>query len=287
MPDNAQFKEIAVSICCELGLTMPSFIGAGAFKETYFTTDMEGQQFALKVFNPKKCNRSRADREIQAVQQCNSPFIGKLHNWGEHQTVANNVFLYVMEEYLGGGNLTYRLEMEKGSIDVVKSYGPALINAVDHLRQKKLVHRDIKPDNIMFRSSSSSPVLVDFGLVRDLSEASLTFSHLPRGPGTPLFASPEQLNNEKELIDWRSDQFGVGVVLGMCLTGLHPYQDPGHNNIEVVDRVYDRAGISSSFLKSMGECRCEFLARMVAPWPVERFNNPQEVIKEIEECGKG
>jgi hypothetical protein len=61
--------------------------------------------------------------------------------------------------------------------------------------------------------SDPTPALVDFGLVRDLSETSLTASWLPRGPGTPLFASPEQLNNEKALIDWRSDQFSIGVIL--------------------------------------------------------------------------
>jgi len=87
-----------------------------------------------------------------------------------------------------------------------------------------LVHRDIKPANIMFKEGLETPVLVDFGIVRDLAATSLTQTWSPIGPGTPFFASPEQLNNEKHLIDWRSDQFSLGVTLYFARTARHPYQ---------------------------------------------------------------
>src|SRR5207244_520254 len=81
------------------------------------------------------------------------------------------------------------------------------------------------------------PVIIDFGVVRDLADSSLTKTHLARGPGTPLYAPPEQLNNRKALIDWRSDQFSLGITLSYCAFGVHPYAQAGDVDTVVVDRV--------------------------------------------------
>ena len=227
MPHDARFEEVAIGICESKSFAKPSFIRDGAFKEAYFTKTSRDLPVALKVFDPNKCNLCRAEREIASMKQCESPFIGKLHDWGTFKDKDRGSFLFVIEEYIGGGTLTDRLGSTCHSAIHIYDYGIALLNAVSHLRQKLLVHRDIKPDNIMFRSDDDVPILVDFGLVRDLSGVSLTQTYLQQGPGTPFFASPEQLNNDKHLIDWRSDQFSIGVVLGICLTGNHPYQQPG------------------------------------------------------------
>jgi len=75
----------------------------------------------------------------------------------------------------------------------------------------------------MFRSGSDNPVLVDFGLVRALDDSSITQSWLMMGPGTPYFASPEQLNNDKYLISWLSDQFSLALTTAFALTSRHPF----------------------------------------------------------------
>ena len=282
MPHDARFEEIAVGICESKSFAKPSFIREGAFKEAYFTKTSGDLPVALKVFDPNKCDLCRAEREIASMKQCESPFIGKLHDWGTFKDKDRGSFLFVIEEYIDGGTLTDRLGSTCHSAIHICDYGIALLNAVSHLREKSLVHRDIKPDNIMFRSDDDVPILVDFGLVRDLSGVSLTQTYLQQGPGTPFFASPEQLNNDKYLIDWRSDQFSIGVVLGICLTGNHPYQQPGQTDLQTVNQVITRATCSSEFSCKANEAGYGFLTKMVLPWPVDRFARPDLIIRELE-----
>lgn len=282
MPHDARFEEIAVGICESRSFAKPSFIREGAFKEVYFTKTSGDLPVALKVFDPNKCDLCRAEREIASMKQCKSPFIGKLHDWGTFKDKDRGSFLFVIEEYIDGGTLTDRLGSTCHSAIHICDYGIALLNAVSHLREKSLVHRDIKPDNIMFRSDDDVPILVDFGLVRDLSGVSLTQTYLQQGPGTPFFASPEQLNNDKYLIDWRSDQFSIGVVLGICLTGNHPYQQPGQTDLQTVNQVITRATCSSEFSCKANEAGYGFLTKMVLPWPVDRFARPDLIIREFE-----
>ena len=286
MSDKPIFEEIAIGICDNKSFPKPFYIGAGSYKEAYRTKTPDNLPIALKIFDPNKCDLSRAEREIEAMRQCRSPYIGKLYGWGTFKNTDGNDFLFVIEEYLAGGTLSDRLSSTRHNTLQICEYGIALLSALSHLRNNLLVHRDIKPDNIMFQSNDNVPILVDFGIVRDLSGASLTRTYLPQGPCTPFFASPEQLNNDKNLIDWRSDQFSVGIVLGICLTGSHPFQQPGQIDVQTVDQVFNRGTCSNEFTEKVNEFSCGFLTRMVSPWPVDRFARPDLIIKEFENLKK-
>lgn len=276
-----KFSSVADDICAHLEYEKPSYLGAGQFKEAYKTADGAGATVALKVFDPDKCNLCRAEREISAMQQCESPVIGRLYIWGTHEPAGARPHLYIVEEFFGGGTLTERVASLRDNVTAVCTHGMRLMQAVAHLRDQNLVHRDIKPDNIMFRDDDDGVALVDFGLVRDLSGTSLTHSYLSQGPGTPYFASPEQLNNDKSLIDWRSDQFAVGVVLSICLTGMHPYGDPDVSDIDVVNRVASRARHALAFVEAVEQLGLIPLLTMTSPWPVERFSSPWHAIEAL------
>ena len=276
-----QLESIAIAIANNVGLTELQFCGSGAFKETFRVRNQRGELFALKVLDRSKCNIVRTQREIEAAQRCNSVRIAKIKDFGVHVDSQKQEFDYVIEEFFGGGTLQDRLTRGAMPVSDIKRYGLALCEALVVLHELKLVHRDIKPENIMFADSATEPVLVDFGLVRDLSKTSLTLSSLPQGPGTPLYSSPEQLNNEKALIDWRSDQFSVGLVLGLCLTGEHPFYSNGMSVGDVVDAMISRSRCSVTFRAAAKAAGCAFLIKTMAPWPVQRFPHPLHLMEEL------
>lgn len=263
---------VAEIVCDQLGYTNLGRVGEGAFKQTFEVEAADGAKLALKILRSSSFN-DRTTREIEAMRRCQHPNIAKLHLTSTCR-FNGTTFAYLVEEFLPGGTLSQRMRGHVMSSREVRELGARLISALAETASLGLVHRDIKPDNIMFRSVEGQPVLVDFGLVRDLEQTSLTKTWQPVGPGTPLFSSPEQLNNEKQLIDWRSDQFSLGVVLAMCVSGVHPYQHPGDDLGRIVERVATRLGMSPNFLQRSIIGEFPALKRMVTPWPVQRFRSP-------------
>jgi serine/threonine protein kinase len=277
--DAPKLEGIALRISQHLGLSEPKFVGKGAFKETFVVADSTGRLQALKIIDASKQNLKRTEREIEALKKCDCEGICRIFGHGIYRDEIGVIHEYCLEEFLGGGTLTDRLKGGKLSVDQVRSYGRDLAVAIDHLRGQDLVHRDIKPDNIMFRKGDERPVLVDLGLVRDLSISSITQSWMVRGPGTPYFASPEQLNNEKRLISWKSDQFSLGVVLSICLLGTHPYDTGRLKPAEIVAAVAERKDVPTAFKADVAEAGLSGLGRMVEGWPIRRYQHPEEMIR--------
>ncbi len=269
---SPSLDDVARSYCASQHLTFSRPIGAGAFKETFAVALPSGTKAALKIYKPG-FDAQRVVREIDALVKCRHQNVAELFSIElfEHSGVQ---YLASTEELLGGGTLTDTLAVNRLSREEALHIGSALIEAVATIAANRLVHRDIKPDNIMFRTDRASPVLVDFGLVRDLAAESITQTWQMRGPGTPLYAPPEQLRNDKAMIDWRSDQFSLGVVLSYATFGMHPY-DRGADSIEtIVERVATRHSPQKPFLEASRRERLPCLQQMVQPWPVNRIHTP-------------
>ena len=277
---NGTFRDIALEIAKKKGLADIVFVDEGAFKETYSAKNNNSIKVALKIMDPNKCDLCRTDREIDAMKRCNSSYIAKLLDYGQlnFQGVDH---LYIIEEFLGGGTLNNKFQSGVLSPSKIRDYGLNLSQGIGHLKDLNLVHRDIKPDNIMFHQSSDIPIFVDFGLVRDLSKSSLTKSWNQLGPCTPFFAAPEQLNNEKTLIGWRTDQFGLGLVLGYCLTGRHPYQDRNMTENQAIQAVANKQNCSNDFKTSAKSANLECLLKMIEPWPVRRYSDLQQLLDDF------
>jgi serine/threonine protein kinase len=274
---------VAKSICKSYNFCFVKFVDKGAFKKTYHVKDSKGQSLALKIFQSIK-SIQRTKREIEAMQRCNHTNVAKLLSVDTFNLKSDG-YLFLIEEFLSGGTLTKKLESGPLKITEVRRIGKQLIDAVGHIASHNLVHRDIKPDNIMFRADKKTPVLVDFGLVRDLKSTSLTKTWLMHGPGTPLYSAPEQLNNEKDLIDWRTDQFALGILLGITAFGIHPYAGISGDPNETVERLIKRAPINSEFEGKCINFGLTQLLKMVSQWPVGRYRNTYELAKAWAECG--
>lgn len=273
---------VARDICRSLGYSCSDRVGEGAFKKTYRAESSGGDTHALKVFKPG-FSPERTQREIEAMSRCQHPNIAKLHHVAVHEFLGQ-AYLFTAEEYLAGGTLTARLE-GRGRLTLSQALdlGMILIDAVDHIASHGLVHRDLKPDNVMLRSDGETPVIVDFGLVRNLEDTSLTQSWQMRGPGTPYYSAPEQLNNDKHQINWRSDQFSLGLLLAISALGLHPFEQEGDVPVRTIERMARHEPQTDRFLRAAEDFGLPVLVKMTAPWPVGRYRRPAKLAEVWEE----
>ncbi|NIV29876.1 MAG: protein kinase [Anaerolineae bacterium] len=127
---------------------------------------------------------------------------------------------YIAMEYLPGGTLADRLHGEPLPLDNVVAIVGQVAAALDHAHQRGLVHRDVKPANILFDEEGHA-VLVDFGLVKSLSESGLTSEGTLLG--TPHYMAPEQAKANTQA-NTRSDVYALGVVAYEMLTGRVPFE---------------------------------------------------------------
>ncbi|UCH97788.1 MAG: serine/threonine protein kinase, partial [Candidatus Aminicenantes bacterium] len=200
------------------GYRMIKKLGQGGMADVYLGVQEKLQRHvAVKVMIPSlfrdELFSKRFIKEAQTAAQLNHPNIITIHDVGE----AEDSYFIVME-YLGE-SLSNRLRQTgclppKKALKIVKM----IASALDYAHKKGFIHRDIKPDNIMFRSDGTV-VLVDFGIARAIDSS----THLTRtgmSIGTPHYMSPEQCKGEK--IDGRSDIYSLGVQLYEILTGDVP-----------------------------------------------------------------
>ncbi|TDJ26058.1 MAG: serine/threonine protein kinase [Gammaproteobacteria bacterium] len=201
------------------GFRIEREIGRGGMARVHLAVQNKfGRLVALKVVSADYANdtnfRKRFLSESRINAQLTHPNIVQVYDVGAHESL-----LFLVMEYLRGGDLNQRLE--KGMhvtelIDVINDIGKAL----DYAHHKGFIHRDIKPENILFREDGSA-VLTDFGIARTVSEnPSLTLAGTV--VGTPQYMSPEQASGRE--LDGRSDLYSLGVVFYRMLTGDVPYE---------------------------------------------------------------
>jgi serine/threonine protein kinase len=197
-------------------------LGEGGMATVYLAIQQKlNRRVAIKVLNPALLkNKILADRfmiEAQTAANLNHPNIISIYDVGQ----VGKLYFIVME--LLDGSLKDLIKSSpkrklppKEALNIIKKIAPAL----DYAHDQGIIHRDIKPDNIMFRKDGT-PVLVDFGIARAV-DTNLDMTKTGMGIGTPHYMSPEQCQTGP--LDGRSDFYSLGVVLYELLTGEKPYR---------------------------------------------------------------
>ena len=210
-------------------------LGEGGFGRVYLAEDEKLQRLvAIKVAHRRRISYpsdiKAYEREAQLVAQLDHPNIVPVLEVGtdEHQ-------FYVVSRYIAGRNLAQVLRESRPpfykTAEIVATVAEALHHA--HQHELHIVHRDVKPANILI-DKDGRPYVADFGLAIREEES---HEHLKLA-GTPAYMSPEQARCEGHRIDGRSDVFSLGVVMYELLTGEHPFRKGKREDIrQLLNRI--------------------------------------------------
>ncbi|MEO5567720.1 MAG: serine/threonine-protein kinase, partial [Gemmatimonadaceae bacterium] len=198
-------------------------IGRGGMGIVYRAKDRRLKRVvAIKVLPPELAFRGdikmRFLREAETAAQLNHPNIVDIYSVDELQGLV----FFVMA-YIPGDNLAKRLHDHGAmAIEDTRRILRDVADALSYAHERGVVHRDIKPDNILIDQGSGRPMVTDFGIARAVSDGDHRLTATGIAIGTPTYMSPEQAAGDRE-IDGRSDLYALGVVAYQMLTGQPPF----------------------------------------------------------------
>jgi len=198
-------------------------IGRGGMGVVYRAKDRRLKRtVAIKVLPPELAFRSeiktRFLREAETAAQLNHPNIVDIYAVDE----AEGIVFFVMA-YITGDNLAKRVHDNGAlSIEETRRILRDVADALAYAHERGVIHRDIKPDNILIDAQSGRPMVTDFGIARAISEGDSRLTATGIAIGTPTYMSPEQAAGERT-IDGRSDLYSLGIVGYQMLTGEPPF----------------------------------------------------------------
>ncbi|WP_279234769.1 serine/threonine-protein kinase [Microbacterium sp. SS28] len=208
----------AAEVSAALGAARVSFLGRGAFGDTWRVDDT-----AVKIICEDGYPPERVAREVSGLLRVDSPHVVRLLNVGAVK-LGGTMRPALTFEYIDGGDLESALGVRERPTgrEVEDLLVGLLMGLRDMHSADGTVHRDIKPGNVALRNGSwSDPVLLDLGLARSISETTVTI--YPGRIGTAPYMAPEQIRGERARK--AADLFAVGVTVRLAASGSHPFYD--------------------------------------------------------------
>jgi serine/threonine protein kinase len=253
-------------------------VGVGGMATVFKAYDSELHRIvALKVLTSHLARfasgRQRFAREARAAAAILHPNVLPIYN-----VEANERTPYLVMQFVSGCSLQTRIEMQGPlPIDQVLRIAAQTAAGLAAAHQQGLVHRDVKPSNILLEEETDRVVLSDFGLARTADDAAITCTGIVAG--TPRYMSPEQAAGEA--IDHRSDLFSLGSVIYFMLTAQTPFG--GSSAVSVLHRICNYQHEPICNLRPDVPAEVEQLVdRLLAKKPSQRLASAAETEKEIE-----
>jgi serine/threonine protein kinase len=252
-------------------------IGAGGMAVVYLGQDeVFERQVAIKVLpshlGQDPDNRERFRREAKAIASLEHAAVVPVYDYGQ-----DGEQLFLVMRFMQGGSLKDRLSHGRIPLSAAAVIFRRIATALDKAHSMGMIHRDIKPGNILF-DLEENPYVTDFGLVK-MVESSVQLTH-SEFFGTPAYTSPEQCQGEKA-IDGRADVYSLAAVFFHMVTGNPPYESTNAMALlmkHVADPI-PRLAVSAPDLPAELQT---VIDRGMAKDPAERYSSAGEMAKEIE-----
>jgi Tol biopolymer transport system component len=263
-------------------------LGAGGMGEVYRARDTRlGRDVAIKIlpaeFSADPVRKQRFEREAKTISSLNHPNICTLHDVGSQDGVD-----YLVMECVEGETLAKRLEKGALPLEQLLKYGTQIADALDKAHHSGVIHRDLKPGNIMLTKSGAK--LLDFGLAKPsapmASLATLTAAVPQRSPvtqegtivGTFQYMSPEQVEGKE--MDGRSDIFSLGAVLYEMVTGQRAFD--GKSQLSVASAILEKEPAPICTVKPMTPPALDHtVKKCLAKLPDERWQSASDLASEL------
>ena len=257
-------------------------LGRGSFATVYIARDTKNNRiYAVKVMHVEFSDDgellARFQREAHILLHLSDPHIVRIFDQGDESDIH-----YIVMDYIDGQNLKYHT-LTHGPMDALRAldYTKQIAEGLDTAFKCGVVHRDIKPQNIVINSQDVVKI-TDFGLARSRETVTLTQSNVFMG--TAYYIPPEQAESGRSA-DTRSDLYSVAAVLFEMLTGRPPFEGETavdivikHMNEKVPSICRDRPDLPPEL--------DQFLQKAMAKSPADRYNTPKEFIVGIEQLQK-
>jgi serine/threonine-protein kinase len=254
-------------------------LGRGSFATVYIARDTKNNRiYAVKVMHNEFSDDgellARFQREAHILSQFSDHHIVRIFDYGDEIDIH-----YIVMDYIDGQNLKYHT-LTHGPMDALRAldYARQIAEGLDTAYKHGVVHRDIKPQNIVINSKDEVKI-TDFGLARSRETVTLTQSNVFMG--TAYYIPPEQAESGRSA-DTRSDLYSVAAVLFEMLTGRPPFE--GETAVDIVvkhmnEKVPSICRIRPDLPPEMDK----FMQKAMAKSPADRYSTPQEFISAIEQ----
>ena len=262
-------------------------LGVGGMGAVYLVRDPPtGAEYAVKVMRPvlgSKDFERRFIREAEIAMKVEHPNLVRVYAVGRDPETR---LAYMVMDYAGGGSLRDRITEKllnnerftvREALDVIRKVAGALAAAA----AAGVVHRDVKPDNILF-SSAGEPVLADLGVAKTSGVASTVLTMSNVIVGTPAYMAPEHMLDSHNA-DCRADIYALGIVLWEMLAGERPNADATQSELMARALRGERIPDIRTMRPKTPRYVVELLRRMCAPRPEHRFSEPGEIIRFLDE----
>jgi len=263
---------------CFPGLKNFDFIAKGGQKAVYSADHETHGKIALKI-HPPGPNPERFLREITAVQSIAAGQVPVIFDSGCLPSPHAD-HLWLTEQWIEGSSLSEKIRTGSLSNSLILKIGLNILAVLVEAEAHNIVHRDIKPDNILIAPDDSCSWLVDFGIARHLDKTSLTQAFMPYTLG---YAPIEQLNAAKKEIDSRSDLFSLGVTLFECVEGYNPYTHGAASTAEVIHRTENLHLPKLSRQIDVSDQFKDLIGAMTQPMRNHRIGNAKEAYTWMQE----